>query len=116
MIKVTHLELGEVAEGSFEQIQDWMKALVAIDVDPAGFVHISGGNKAEVEVYIAQLNKSYNWTLETDSFDVFEDRIQSLLVRWRQWKDQGHSPSVAIRGCLQEINDGFANLILKEGK
>jgi hypothetical protein len=53
---------------------------------------------------------------EIDNFDVFEDRVLSLLKRWRNFKDNHPKikPKIknvadrAVSGALYEISDGFS--------
>ena len=48
-----------------------------------------------------------------DKFDIFEDRVNSLLDRWRIWRDN-HREDIdrvdarAVRGSIMEITDEFS--------
>lgn len=45
---------------------------------------------------------------QVGKFEVFEDRLESLLVRWKKFAVQHpDKQEEAIQGCLLEMTDGF---------
>jgi len=54
----------------------------------------------------------------TDNFDIFVDRVKSLITRWEVFKGENADfPGIAkhcIRGFLSEVNDDFTSKLLKE--
>lgn len=54
--------------------------------------------------------------MDADNFDIFEDRVKSLLARWRKFHDESKSDDrarIAVSGCLSEINDPFTKGLMK---
>lgn len=54
------------------------------------------------------------------NWEIFEDRVDSLLARWKQFKrmkkGSGISDQSIIRSCLAEINDGFTDRLMEPDK
>lgn len=45
---------------------------------------------------------------EADNFDILEDRVLSLLYRWKKFKKENPDKvSMSIKGFLQEVNDEY---------
>lgn len=55
---------------------------------------------------------------QPDNFDIFEDRVKSLLTRWRNYKNKPcpdgaiDLAKVAIKGFLSEINDQYSQYLM----
>jgi hypothetical protein len=56
--------------------------------------------------------------LAMNSYDLFEDRVKSLLERWHNFKE--NHPGLTdvdkhcIKGFLSEVNDAFTQSMLRE--
>lgn len=57
-------------------------------------------------------------------YDIFEDRVNSLLARWRLFKEQRANKEIdgvtivisdegIIKACMAEINDGFTQHLME---
>jgi hypothetical protein len=53
---------------------------------------------------------------EPTNFELFADRVQSLLERWRKFAAEHPemTPQQVIKSCLHDINDGFTTQLMKE--
>lgn len=51
-----------------------------------------------------------------NNWDIFEDRVRSLLRRWNPNHPTAHwSPEQAVRGFMEEVSDGYTSLLMHEG-
>lgn len=55
---------------------------------------------------------------QPDEYDIFEDRLISLLIRWRTFHDNNKDKivnlgAICVKGVLDEINDEFTQDLLK---
>lgn len=84
------------------------------------------GKDEIIENLISHPDRSLSYVLsemikdekEPDNFDIFEDRVKSLLSRWRNFRNK-HSDMEnvvpnSIKGCLNEILDEFTKALYKE--
>lgn len=53
-----------------------------------------------------------------DNFDIFEDRIKSILERWKKYKENNTQvdriSSKCIKGFMMEINDDFTDILIED--
>lgn len=56
-------------------------------------------------------------TEQHGNWEIFEDRVESLLARWKQFKERRANLNIddssIIRSCLAEINDGFTQRLME---
>lgn len=55
---------------------------------------------------------------EFGNFDIFEDRVISLLKRWRKFLETNPNATHedAVRGCMQEIGDDYSKALAEKGE
>jgi len=74
-------------------------------------------NLSQMKVCSDEIDDS-DVSVAVDNFDIFADRVESLLARWKGFKERNPEYySIAnhcIRGFLSEVNDGFTSELLKE--
>jgi hypothetical protein len=68
------------------------------------------------EAFNSKQFKLANLTIkELDNFDIFEERVKSLLKRWKKFNltNPQATPSKSIKGFLLEINDDFTKHLME---
>lgn len=52
---------------------------------------------------------------QPDEFDIFEDRVISLLERWRRFKQLNphFKPGNVVKACVREIADDYTKKLME---
>lgn len=77
------------------------------------------GNMHEMDrltVAIRKLQAASIASPDNNNFELFEDRVKSLLVRWRDYANRHPqiNQEIVVKACLSEISDDFTKQLMGE--
>ena len=82
---------------------------------PLLIVHKLHETNVKVEIDPGEVSGKKEYPVSDKRYDIFADRVRSLLDRWQKFNDVDPSKRgiQSIKGCLAEINDDYTRYLME---